>query len=653
MNLLLTTGEDFLRRDNVTSSAVPGLRLCFLMFAILAFAGSAFSADWYVRPSSTGAATGTDWNNAWSIPNLNVNWGRVSAGDTIWMAGGTYTSGINFTKSGSAGNPITLKRVRSSDSVPTTAPGWNSSFDSQVVITPSNDPCFEWSTNAGSYVTIDGRFPYGIRAGFDNSANAFIGGAVFHSSADVTDILIQYCDLHGPAGSTSGDFNFQGDNAVVNVRSGEVNNLTISRCDLHGAANIFYNLSNNLTNFTVEYCDIRDNRSSNSGIHANIFYNTSTAHDLVFRYNKIHNWQVEGFCLWAGAASAAWYFYGNVFYDPATSVATCFWPGSNTANQAQGPIYLYNNTFVDCAITSGQSRSWQFKSGSLARNNIYWNSSFASNSTISDSDYNFSNGNAAGANSIDSGVNPFVNLQANDFRITSVIAVSSPRNKGSNLGSQYSRDMNGNTRGSDGAWDIGAYEYAGGGGSTPTPTPSPTATPTPSPSATPTPSPTATPMPPPQGLSFPASGGTITGIFDLQSDGDLLQTIETPLSSGGRATYLLTVPNAGDYTISAVVDAPNTAADSFFVNIDAEPTDPLTIWDIRPPTSGFESRTVGWRGNGTFDSPQFPVKVFNLSAGVHQLIIRGREGNAQLRTITIVPAAAAPAAPTGLRVIGP
>jgi len=80
-----------------------------------------------------------------------------------------------------------------------------------------------------------------------------------------------------------------------------------------------------------------------------------------------------------------------------------------------------------------------------------------------------------------------------------------------------------------------------------------------------------------------------------------------------------------------------------FLNIDAQPTDPTMIWDI-PLTTGFTSKTVSWRGNGVVSSTspsgltaQFAPKVFNLSAGVHRLIIRGRESNTLLGTITIAP----------------
>ena len=66
------------------------------------------------------------------------------------------------------------------------------------------------------------------------------------------------------------------------------------------------------------------------------------------------------------------------------------------------------------------------------------------------------------------------------------------------------------------------------------------------------------------------------------------------------------------------------------------------IWDI-PITSGLTEQTVSWRGNGTHKVNQFAPKVFNLSAGTHQLIVRGREANCQLGQITINPVMVLPA----------
>jgi len=73
------------------------------------------------------------------------------------------------------------------------------------------------------------------------------------------------------------------------------------------------------------------------------------------------------------------------------------------------------------------------------------------------------------------------------------------------------------------------------------------------------------------------------------------------------------------------------------------------IWDI-PVTNGFEGQVVSWRGNGTLDANEFAPKVFNLTSGVHQLFIYGREPNVQLEHITIIKVEL-PSPPSALRVV--
>jgi hypothetical protein len=131
------------------------------------------------------------------------------------------------------------------------------------------------------------------------------------------------------------------------------------------------------------------------------------------------------------------------------------------------------------------------------------------------------------------------------------------------------------------------------------------------------------------GLVFASDSGNITAPF-IASNGIVWQTVQTAATNGGRAAYNFSIAFAGPYTVSALVNAPNSSANSFYVNIDTEPADPQNLWDI-PVTTGFTNRTVSWSTSG---SPQ----VFNLAAGNHQLIIRGREPNTQLGTIAISPA---------------
>jgi hypothetical protein len=154
------------------------------------------------------------------------------------------------------------------------------------------------------------------------------------------------------------------------------------------------------------------------------------------------------------------------------------------------------------------------------------------------------------------------------------------------------------------------------------------------------------------GLTFAATSGTISAPFYITNNNAIVQPAYTTLSLAGQAVYNFNVSAAGNYVVTAQVNAPGTDNNSFFVNIDAQPTDPGMIWDV-PVTSGFASQTVSWRGNGTADtnSPsgmtaQYAPAVFNLSAGTHQLIVCGREGMVQLGTITIAPYTSQSAPPT-------
>jgi hypothetical protein len=112
-----------------------------------------------------------------------------------------------------------------------------------------------------------------------------------------------------------------------------------------------------------------------------------------------------------------------------------------------------------------------------------------------------------------------------------------------------------------------------------------------------------------------------------------VRTIDSP-SSGGRAAYSFNVPAAGSYIIKARVRGTSGGADSFFINIDAEPTNPGMIWDITN-SPDYQMRTVSWRGNGTAGRNEFVPKVFNLGAGQHTLILRGREPGTRIDRLFI------------------
>jgi hypothetical protein len=147
-------------------------------------------------------------------------------------------------------------------------------------------------------------------------------------------------------------------------------------------------------------------------------------------------------------------------------------------------------------------------------------------------------------------------------------------------------------------------------------------------------------LPPGNGLTIASTVGSISAPF-VVGVGTISQPAYSSLTGGGKAVYSFSVPTAGDYTVTALVSAPTTGENSFFVNIDGEPTDPLMIWDV-PISNDMTAQTVSWRGDGGVNpntasgmNASFAPKVFTLSAGEHQLIVRGREANVQLGTITL------------------
>src|SRR5438552_718019 len=174
--------------------------------------------------------------------------------------------------------------------------------------------------------------------------------------------------------------------------------------------------------------------------------------------------------------------------------------------------------------------------------------------------------------------------------------------------------------------------------SKPTNTPTWTPTATPAAAATNTPALTPTVLP---GLCWEAESGLIISPFQVVTGTTtyISQTVTTfDPTQGGRASYRFSIATPGSYVVSATINGPAFLS-SFFVNIDTEPTG-SNIWDA-PDTQGqFRGVWVTWR-----DIAPSPV-VFNLAAGEHELIIRGREADLLLDRLCVQPYAIPTSTPT-------
>jgi hypothetical protein len=139
------------------------------------------------------------------------------------------------------------------------------------------------------------------------------------------------------------------------------------------------------------------------------------------------------------------------------------------------------------------------------------------------------------------------------------------------------------------------------------------------------------------GLTWEAEAGVIDSPFYINTT-YIVQDInnEKRPTAGGKAVYFFNIAQAGNYIVNMLLNAPDDATNSIYLNIDAEPSDPDMIFDIFTFTNGFEQRTASWRGGGTDVSNEFVPIEFPLTVGIHKMIIRGREIGTQIDKITMV-----------------
>ena len=438
------------------------------------------AANWYVRPAATGGKTGADWNNAWALGS--IGWSKVGPGDTVWLAGGSY-GGLTTGASGSSGNSILIRRVLSSDSDATAAPGWDSSFDSQVQLGSINVPGQSW-------VTIDGRQKSGILVTVGGSGGNGMSGA---TSGSIDHITVRFVEFVGPNKTSGLSYGRYGINLAPS--NNKVTNLAIQDCWIHTWCEALR--ACNWDTVMIERCIISDTSTDNID-HSDVIYSYPSK-NVTFRNNSIFKSPEDGmFHEYGGAVNFK--FYGNIFWDTNWHMIYFKAPGT------YGPIYIINNVFAGRNATQNYGYITKAGStianGSIIRNNVFLNTN---NDFGSISDYNYYvpttvNGYAAPKepHSFSGSINPFVNSAAGDFHLTKAGA-DLLANKGQDMGAEYSLDADGTTRGAGGGWDIGAYE-TGGTSATPTPTATPTATP--SPTVSPTPTPTATPTPAAYGVAI-------------------------------------------------------------------------------------------------------------------------------------------------------
>ena len=247
--------------------------------------------------------------------------------------------------------------------------------------------------------------------------------------------------------------------------------LTISNCYLHDA-NRTWLLLNNVHYAMVEHC-LFEKCGSSGAVHTaghSWNYCGTSAHNTI-RYNILRDSFGTAFIDIKDSVQAYFYIYGNIFYlsslksgEVHNAVIT------STKRDTNTHMYVYNNTFVDFSDKGNFNTGvrWycgdQFCSGNQAATNKTYNNLWYNCNNVNfdgtEHDYNaFSDDTAHGENHAQTSLNSsiFINYTGDNFQL------AMPTNSGKiDIGAPYNIDMNGNIRGADGTWDMGAYEYNSG-----------------------------------------------------------------------------------------------------------------------------------------------------------------------------------------------
>jgi hypothetical protein len=504
----------------------------FTIVTIIIWASSAQAADFYIAQSSAGGNTGADCADAYAVTFFNTasNWsnpktvGKIGPGDTVHLCG-TITSQLIIGASGSSGSVITIHWE----------PGATVSIPSGYIF---------YNIPEQSYLLFDGGTPCGPGTNCDaveqshlmgyasgqtgiaeNTANGsglanqgansvFLWGNSGLNNIEIRNLIIRNLYIHSSMTDTTG--NIDSGTSILQCKPC-TGNILIHDNSIHDLGNaISLETFNNSPTVSIYNNDMFRNNWAieNSGngartlnIYNNHFHdanNWDTNNDT-FHHNALHNYMNAG-----ATDSIGLNFYNNtsdgdwgsccttdtLIFTEVTKIAN-FNVFNNVDIQSCNTNYapsiqyeatsggMYNNTFIGCKTTSGDSKAVQVGgSGFSFENNVIQGygqyivvESGVTFSNISNNAYGplGANGNppwvcgATGANTLSAWktacgeASPVYNTSSLGMNSSGMPQVGSPLiNTGINLTSinitALDSDYLGNARPASGVWDIGAYE---------------------------------------------------------------------------------------------------------------------------------------------------------------------------------------------------
>jgi len=232
--------------------------------------------------------------------------------------------------------------------------------------------------------------------------------------------------------------------------------LTFSYCYLHDVSR-YPMVLDHTSDCLVEHSYFARNESTSAEHGEGIF--TVFSHRMVVRHNTFED--IEGTVCILVSGGDDWQIYGNLFFwTPGFSRSTFGNGVIGTWSQVEyysRNVRVYNNTFAN--ITGALNGGLGLKDGgNVAYNNLWYNVDRPRLYGVTH-DYNAAFASAETSSftteahmQVTSG-DPFRNSGSRDFTLRA------PTTQGMTLPSPYNTDVLGRTRGGDGVWDRGAFEF--------------------------------------------------------------------------------------------------------------------------------------------------------------------------------------------------
>jgi hypothetical protein len=452
------------------------MRKILLTIAFILLAFPVFGANHYILDGGTG--DGSAWNNA--LDNLPSS---LTRGDTYYIGDGAYGN-YTFDDAVSGTSVITIKKSTVAD---------HGTETGYAEADHNGQATFGVLTIRSGYYTIDGatRTDSNWQAdtyGFKIAGSGVAGNnAIYASSSDgstATNIIIRYADIGGTVGNICASAADRGTTGILAVITG-LDTWTISRCHIHNVSIPF--LVMDADDWTVEYSHIgpswakeaiSSQQTSGWTVRHNVFLDNLIPPPVACQLGG----DEATADIWARETSGqndGWKIYGNVFADSGDHTGMYRTNGIILGNYYGGASYtvsdwkVYNNIFYN--IQGSQSLvKLGSGTGNVVANNL-WYKSRTSNQTIgvvnagsgasNGAEWCYSDPYDLCASSPGTWVvgseDPFANSAGYDFRLKASFTGNSPQDVGTTIADVDAVDRYSATRGTDGHWDIGAYEYGG------------------------------------------------------------------------------------------------------------------------------------------------------------------------------------------------